>query len=258
MNCRLFLMAAVMLAVWSAVGTTAGAAVIVGGWPNNADGQVHVVPAIANTSGGGGNSAGNYVSIEDIHTQWGNVPSLGQAVRFVLKNANHQPKIEEYLYSIGGNDLIEQFQSQLKTTACVFSVDPSFPDPLLTSDLTLGGPTRVRAIGLAGQTYGTFDTEMLSMDLAAVTPLGPVMVRESPTQASLGQVRIEDLGGGQARISSFFDVFIELSLDGGLNWVPADAPVHVTLVPEPGALLLASLGGLVLLGAFRRQQGRNS
>jgi len=62
-----------------------------------------------------------------------------------------------------------------------------------------------------------FDTEMLQLDLVA----GPALIRESPTRPSLGRTSITDLGGGTWRIDSFFDVFTELSVDGGQTWMPS-------------------------------------
>ena len=61
-----------------------------------------------------------------------------------------------------------------------------------------------------------FDTEMLQLDISG----GPLMIRESPTLPSLGRTAITDLGG-MYRIDSFFDVFTELSLDGGQTWLPS-------------------------------------
>src|SRR6185369_7648226 len=36
---------------------------------------------------------------------------------------------------------------------------------------------------------------------------------------------------GRYRIESFFDVFTELSIDGGQSWMPGDGPVRVVLTP---------------------------
>ena len=72
---------------------------------------------------------------------------------------------------------------------------------------------------------------------------------------SLGKTSITDLGGGLYKIDSFFDVFTELSIDGGATWTPSvGPPVHFELggpVPEPTAL---GLLGLSLLGAMRRSR----
>ena len=53
---------------------------------------------------------------------------------------------------------------------------------------------------------------------AAVCPAG-VMVRESPSKASLGSTTVRAMPGGYA-IGSFFDIFTEVSLDGGATWSP--------------------------------------
>lgn len=92
---------------------------------------------------------------------------------------------------------------------------------------------------------GTFDTEMLSMNLQGGTMPPGVMIRESPTRQSLGQTHVTPIGGGMFRIHSFFDVFAELSIDGGQTWMPAEgAPTRVQLTPAPGAAVLLGLGGL--------------
>ena len=50
-------------------------------------------------------------------------------------------------------------------------------------------------------------------------------------------------GGGGYQIDSFFDVFTELSVDGGQSFVPAFNPTHLvssqTIVPEPATWTLA-------------------
>lgn len=91
-----------------------------------------------------------------------------------------------------------------------------------------------------------FDTEMLSFDLSnTYNGVSPFMIRESPTRASTGQATITDMGTGQYQIDSFFDVFTEMSVDGGQTWFPMVA------VPEP-ALAIAVLAPLGLLKRRRR------
>ncbi|HLG15598.1 MAG TPA: HYR domain-containing protein [Blastocatellia bacterium] len=82
----------------------------------------------------------------------------------------------------------------------------------------------------------TFDTEMLQLDISGGNLPAGVMIRESPTMMSTGQTKITDASGGGFRIDSFFDIFVELSVDGGQNWIPGvdgmSQPValHVDLV----------------------------
>ena len=73
-----------------------------------------------------------------------------------------------------------------------------------------------------------FPTEMLQLDLHGL-PSG-ALIRESPTLASTGRTTQRDLGGGHYWIDSFFDVFTELSPDGGQSWVPAEQPLHLTTI----------------------------
>jgi hypothetical protein len=95
-----------------------------------------------------------------------------------------------------------------------------------------------------------FQLELTQLDLfpsAVADPLIPVFVRESPTQASTGVTNVVDLclacGAIHLQVDSFFDVFAEISLDGGQNWTPTAGPMHIVQLPEPGTLglLLCSL-----------------
>jgi hypothetical protein len=77
------------------------------------------------------------------------------------------------------------------------------------------------------------------------------MIRESPTLATTGLTSITNIGGGMFHIDSFFDVFTELSVDGGQNWIPSNGVTRMTLVPEPGASGVILVG--IALGIGRRR-----
>ena len=103
--------------------------------------------------------------------------------------------------------------------------------------LTLEGPSQTLTYDRGpGDTTGSWQTEILSMDLAGISSGISVQLRESPIQPSFGQTSILGLGGGLYQIDSFFDVFIELAIDGG--------PFQPTLGP-PGRLTIerVSKGG---------------
>ncbi|MFA6187312.1 MAG: PEP-CTERM sorting domain-containing protein [Phycisphaerae bacterium] len=88
-----------------------------------------------------------------------------------------------------------------------------------------------------------YATEMLSLNIG-----GPgFILRESPTLASIGGTTIGTVPGGFA-IDSHFNVYLQLSTDGGLSWTEASSALSVSTIPEPATLLLIGLGGLLLRG----------
>ena len=117
--------------------------------------------------------------------------------------------------------------------------------------------TALTTIQESGPTSGTFNTEMTQLDLSGTSanPLVPFLkLRESPTSASTGQTTITPAGGGEFRVSSFFDIFTELSIDGGNTWTPNSAPggfARADATPEPASLALLAPAALLL---FRRRK----
>lgn len=204
---------------------------------------------------------GVYLST-DIHQIYG-----GAALQFLLTLPEHAPIAAQVAREPGGGPLgigtpadeIETFGSTLNAMMDVTINGVSQiggPQPIFAS-----GPVMTLVEGKIGNVTGSFDTEMLSLDLAGITPLGPFMIRESPSRQSTGHTSITDIGGGLYHIDSFFDVFTELSIDGGATWIPATdgidlaTPVagHVVLVPEPSRALLALVG----IAAIRLRRRRN-
>jgi uncharacterized repeat protein (TIGR01451 family) len=153
------------------------------------------------------------------------------------------------LYSAGSNTV---------TNAVLSNFTPCTPPPvsgmatinftgILTGDLTIPptGPTHFQAPvtgsmkvtfnNLTGSTR-TFDTEMLQLDISGGNLPAGVLLRESPTLTSTGQTKITTVTGG-FHIDSFFDVFTELSTDGGATWTPdgAGSPRHIAAVQSTDA-----------------------
>jgi len=89
---------------------------------------------------------------------------------------------------------------------------------------------RVTHTGTDADGTQNYDTEMLNLSLNWP---GGIMLRESPSKASLGRTTVQQAPGGGAMIGSFFDVFTELSVDGGANWSPAEEPATVDLSTDP-------------------------
>ncbi|HEY6194715.1 MAG TPA: hypothetical protein VI504_06690 [Candidatus Eisenbacteria bacterium] len=91
----------------------------------------------------------------------------------------------------------------------------------------------------------TFDTEMVQLDISGGTLPAGMMLRESPTIASTGKTTDTSLGGGQFKIDSFFDVFVELSTDGGQTWMPASQPTRETLgTGQPTSVRVSTWGAV--------------
>jgi hypothetical protein len=127
------------------------------------------------------------------------------------------------------------------------------------------GTARARGFAPGGtEPVFVFDTELLTLDLVGTSPVrGGFMLRESPTLDSTGVTRVEGACYGVVcpavvlpmRISSFFDVFTEISTNGGVSWTPArnNEAMHVVQLPEPasGSLVMFALGAYWT--AFRRR-----
>lgn len=159
----------------------------------------------------------------------------------------------------GPNDVMYMLDVFMTGMVCVTGGGGCAP---ATANTQPGNPARVLALG---QPDGTFDTEMLSMDLTGGSPFGPALIRESPTRPSTG---ISSLTGGGFAIDSFFDIFTELSLDGGQTWLPSMSDdmqrvesdrftlreAEVPGIPEPATLMLVGTG---IAAMVRRRSRRN-
>ena len=117
---------------------------------------------------------------------------------------------------------------------------------------TGNGTMRIAGTAPGGQEPRVFDMELLELNLTGLLGgVEPFMLRESPTLASTGKTTITQEAGGTYRIDSFFDVFTELSIDGGTTSAQGIGPV-----PEPSAIWLAVICGLAVSAARRNYQRR--
>lgn len=94
---------------------------------------------------------------------------------------------------------------------------------------------------------GSYQTEMLQLNIQGGNLPPGVMIRESPTLQSTGQTTIAHNGTGY-HIDSFFDIFTELSVDGGQTWSPSTTgPGHVVLTsPTAGGIPTLNQWGIII------------
>ncbi len=100
-----------------------------------------------------------------------------------------------------------------------------------------------------------YDSQITEMDLMAGTWVDPALdglveLRIDPIEVGTGETTFSPAGGGTFSITSFFDVFTDLSLDGGNTWIQAPSASEFDLAaPEPGsaALMLLAVAGLAAL-----------
>ena len=91
----------------------------------------------------------------------------------------------------------------------------------------------------AGTNPQVFDSELLTLNLFGLSTDSGVMLRESPTLRSTGVTTRENLCPmclspvTYWRISSFFDVFAEVSMNGGSTWTPGGSAIHIEQVTSP-------------------------
>ena len=192
---------------------------------------------------------GVYLST-DVHQIFG-----GPALEFILSLPQHKVIVDE-LKLKQGTDQQETFFSTLDANleVKVNGVTQS-NGPIQANGLTTTVVHNRYDAGGVELTTGDFDTEMLALNLSGGTLPPGVMIRESPTRASLGHTKTTALPGGLYQIESFFDVFTELSIDNGVSWMPStNGAGHVTLVPEPTSMSLLAAGFVGMMGFIRRRR----
>ncbi|MEY2409114.1 MAG: hypothetical protein QOF48_1784 [Verrucomicrobiota bacterium] len=161
---------------------------------------------------------GEYVSPQRWHQLYAN--------GIIISNVSHRRFLQSFPPPASGTTETHSFGSDVAGEVSLDGGHTFMPFVVMgTADVTV----RITHAGTVGTTQ-TYDTEMLSMVLMTTNGL---KLRESPSKASLGRTTVTPNPGGGFVIQSFFDVFTELSLDGGQTWSPAQSPAHVELRDDP-------------------------
>jgi hypothetical protein len=94
--------------------------------------------------------------------------------------------------------------------------------------------TMAESITLRSESAGTrtFDTELISFELQGTGAIDHVLVRESATATSSGTTTITEVSGGRSRVETVYDVWLDISVDGGATWTRADNAVRMRLEPS--------------------------
>lgn len=184
-----------------------------------------------------------HANLEELHAQFGSAALLNKAF--------HRAFTDHYMPPAQGVTDTHSFGSLMDLSGAL-NVPGMGWVPFTATDIST--PTTVTITGLGMNEYSQ---EMLALDMSIPTPIGMLMIRESPTIQSMGHTTITPATGG-FRIDSFFDVYTELSLDNGMSWIPDNnGPIHVFYeCPEPTSASLGLLGlgiGYARLIARRRQ-----
>jgi hypothetical protein len=114
--------------------------------------------------------------------------------------------------------------------------------------LTLTGTIEQEVLGRTTSTEtGTWTTDLLSLSLGGPLMGHTLSLALDPSQTSSGTTSIAPLSDGTFRIDSFFDVFVELSIDTVTPLHADRGPLELTLspvsaVPEPSTWTLLLLG----------------
>ena len=106
-------------------------------------------------------------------------------------------------------------------------------------NVRVSAPAQMTVASHGSSSDTIYDIEIIGLNF---TLPGGLMIRESPTEPSRGEIEVDPLPDGTYRISSSLWVFTELSLDGGASWQPPAVPIgdgHGSFT-EPFSLFLVT------------------
>ena len=143
----------------------------------------------------------------------------------------------------------QSIDSSITFTADVYTDVGGMPGTLI-GPVTLVGPIGILYAGRTSDTeLGTFTSSLTELDLMGAFNGHNIEIILNPNMTSGGPTMVAP-SGGNFQITSFFDVFTELSLDGGPFNPGPPRTFTLTSIPEPGSITMLALG---VLGVLRRK-----
>lgn len=148
------------------------------------------------------------------------------------------------------NSMGEAIDSNISFSAAIYSNHDDHPGVFL-GNLAMAGPIGILYANRTSETeLGTFTSTLTELDMTG-TFNGHSLEVMLATMPSSGPTTVMQFGQ-DFRVTSFFDVFAEVSLDHG-GFMPGPKRTFV-LTPEPGTAVLLTLGLLgTVNGRFRKK-----
>jgi hypothetical protein len=160
----------------------------------------------------------------------------------------------------GGNENVD---TTATLSADVFQNNGGTPGALIGA-VALSGPVDFTYFDKdTFSEFGTFDSQITDLDLTGsfngLTGTHTLEAQLNPAESTLGSTTVEPVGGGLYDVASFFDIFTELSIDGGTFIPGPERVVDLTAsTPEPASTGLAIAGFLAVAGLHWRRKMQRS
>jgi hypothetical protein len=126
--------------------------------------------------------------------------------------------------------------------------------------ISLSGTVEQEVLGRSSDTEtGSWTTELASLSLSGPVAGFTIDVALDPANTSTGTTSITPIDPTHFSIDSFFDVFVEITVEGTPPQIATVGPIHVEAarpVPEPSTIAAISSALILMIGIACRRSGR--